>query len=222
MARCDWVVLATCLGIAALLPACGGGDDGNQDVADVDAEADRGAEADEAAEATPDGEPDGEPDVEPDAAPDAEPDVAPDAAPDAEPETAPDGGDEGLHEGEGGHEGGMEGHEGEGGHEGGMEGGDRFESGHEDHFESGHETWTDVAPDVAADGGFSCEHTPRKCDTSADCLLYSDYTSPDCCTCDPYNVRCIPVEVPTCECFIDPCVGHAVDCVGGECVVIEP
>lgn len=65
--------------------------------------------------------------------------------------------------------------------------------------------------------------TPPECATAADCRLYSDYCS------DPGQLcTCVPLAKtapnPACSggtgsCFINPCNGKSVDCVGGKCVL---
>jgi hypothetical protein len=82
----------------------------------------------------------------------------------------------------------------------------------------------DVVEDVPSEGSFDhagldCASNPRKCTTSADCIAFSDYTTPDCCTCDPYNGLCAPREVPDCTCFVDPCMGRRAVCLSGECAI---
>jgi len=79
----------------------------------------------------------------------------------------------------------------------------------------------DVAPDVEPDDGAGfCATNPVHCDSALDCVLFSDYTPPDCCSCDPYNAACVPVETPVCSCLVEPCLGHTADCVLHECVVL--
>ena len=143
-----------------------------------------------AADADADVTPETTPDVAPDVEPDALPDVVPDGLPDVVPDVEP-------------------------------------ETHTETHVETGEGSETHVEGGEGHDGtredagtGVSCDTDPLWCDTAADCTTFSDYTNPDCCSCDPYNVACVPAETPTCTCFVDPCLGHTADCVEGRCVVL--
>jgi len=212
--RYGWIpglVLAALVGSSGM--ACGGDDaddDVRLDVADTETTGEVAADAD--ADVTPETTPDVAPDVEPDALPDVVPDGLPDVVPDGLPDVVPDGLPDVVPDVE------PETHT-----ETHVETGE----GSETHVETGEGSETHVEGGEGRDGtredagtGVSCDTDPLWCDTAADCTTFSDYTNPDCCSCDPYNVACVPAETPTCTCFVDPCLGHTADCVEGRCVVL--
>lgn len=135
----------------------------------------------------------GETAVDADVTPETTPDVEPDVVPETHLETGEEFGETHLETGE-----------------------DLGET----HLETG--DGRDGRDGLVEDGGtgVSCSDDPLWCETAAECTAFSDYTEPDCCSCDPYNVACVPMETPDCSCFVDPCLGRTADCVDNRCVVL--
>lgn len=71
------------------------------------------------------------------------------------------------------------------------------------------------------DSGVASDAGSGACRTATDCRLFESYCSTDPCACIPLSSdepdqRC---DARTVTCFVPPCRGQTVDCVGGRCVL---